>query len=209
MNALRRYFITGLLVIVPIWGTYLVLKALFLTMDGVLGHFLQKKEVYYLPGFGILVLVILILLAGVFTTNIFGKKLFALWEEFLRHLPLVRNIYSLVKSIVDTLSFQGGEKGSFHRVVLIEYPRKGSFTIGFITGEMKGEVHLFSSEKGVNVFVPTAPNPISGFLLFLPESEMIHLSLSVEEGMKMIVSAGLYSPPIIADSEMRPSAGKV
>lgn len=203
---LKRYFITGLLVVVPIWGTYLVLKALFLTMDGVLGNLLKRLGIYYVPGFGILILLIAILAIGVFTTNIFGKKIFLLWENLLRQLPLVRNVYSLVKSIVDTVSFRSEQKEEFNRVVLIEYPRRGCYTIAFVTGEMRGEVpRVSSSEKILNVFVPTVPNPMSGFILLLPESEVVPLAVSVEEAMKMVFSAGLYSPvfaPEGADSSI-------
>ncbi|HIE64228.1 MAG: DUF502 domain-containing protein [Nitrospira sp.] len=198
-NLLRRYFITGLLVVVPIWGTYLILKALFLTMDGVLGDFMKTQELFYVPGFGIIILLLLIITAGVFTTNIFGKKMLQLWEKLLHQLPLVSNVYSLVKSIVNTLSFQSREMNNFNRVVLIEYPRKECYTIAFVTAEIKGEIHRISSGKVLSVFVPTVPNPISGYILLLPEAELIPLAVTVEEAMKMIFSVGLYMPTLTVD----------
>jgi uncharacterized membrane protein len=204
-NLLRRYFITGLLVVVPIWGTYLILKGLFLAMDGVLGDFMKTQKLFYVPGFGILILLLLIITAGIFTTNIFGKKILQLWEKLLHQLPLVSNVYSLVKSIVNTVSFQSQEMTNFNRVVLIEYPRKGSYTIAFVTAEIKGAVHHISSEKVLSVFVPTVPNPISGYILLLPESDIIPLAVSVEDAMKMIFSVGLYMPPLAVDETATPS----
>lgn len=189
---LKKYFITGLLVITPLWGTYLILKALFLTLDGVLGGFLRTYFPYYVPGLGVIVLVLIILLAGVLTTNFLGRKVFDLWESFLQRVPVIRNVYSLVKSVVDTLSLQGKEK--FNRVVLIEFPRKGQYSIAFVTGVTKGEVQDLTHEKVINIYVPTTPNPTSGYFLFVPESEIIPLSMSVEDGMKMVISGGLYTP---------------
>ena len=189
---LKKYFITGLLVITPLWGTYLILKALFLTLDGVLGGLLKTHFRYYVPGLGVIVLILIILLAGLLTTNFLGRKVFDLWESFLQHVPVIRNVYSLVKSIVDTLSIQGKEK--FNRVVLIEFPRKGQYSIAFVTGVTKGEIQELTKERVLNVYVPTTPNPTSGFFLLVPESEITPLSMSVEDGMKMIISGGLYTP---------------
>lgn len=203
-NLLRRYFITGLLVVVPIWGTYLILKALFLAMDGVLGDFMKTQGLFYVPGFGILILLLLIITAGIFTTNIFGKKILQLWEKLLHQLPLVSNVYALVKSVVNTVSYQSREMSNFNRVVLVEYPRKGSYTIAFVTSEIRGEIHHISSEKVLSVFVPTVPNPISGYILLLPESEITPLAISVEDAMKMIFSVGLYMPDLKVDETPAP-----
>jgi uncharacterized membrane protein len=191
---LKRYFITGLLVITPLWGTYLILKALFLTLEGVLGDLLRTYFRYYVPGLGVIALILIILLAGLLTTNILGRKIFEVWESFLQHVPVIRSVYNLVKSIVDTISLQGKEQ--FNRVVLIEFPRKGHYSIAFVTGVTKGEVQEITKEKLINVYVPTTPNPTSGYFLLVPESEIIPLSMSVEDGMKMIISGGLYTPPV-------------
>ncbi len=198
---IRRYFITGLLVIVPIWGTYLILKTLFNTMEGVLGNFMKSQGLYYIPGFGTVLLLCLIFLAGVFTTNIFGKKLFQLWERLLDQVPLVRNVYSMVKSIVDTVSFQTGEKENFSRVVVLEYPRRGLFTFAFVVGEMNGTIDRIATtdEKVLTIFVPTVPNPISGFIILVPEAEVIAVTLSVEDAMKIVFSVGLYNPTLKVD----------
>ncbi|MHB8482228.1 MAG: DUF502 domain-containing protein [Nitrospiria bacterium] len=192
-SILRNYFITGLIVITPMWGTYLILKALFTSLDGVLGTFLQSEFNFYVPGFGIVSLLILIFLTGVLVANIFGRKLIRAWEELLNKVPLVRNIYSLVKAIVDTFSNHSKEKLS--RVVLVEFPRKGCYTVAFITGVPNEEILSIAGERLVNVYVPTTPNPTGGYMLLLPEKEVHSLSMTVEEGMKMIISTGAYNPP--------------
>ncbi len=196
---LRRYFITGLLVIVPMWGTYLILKTLLVTMEGVLGNFMKSEELYYIPGFGILLLLSLIFFAGLFTTNVFGRKLFNLWEKLLNSVPLVKNVYSMVKSVVDTLSMQTGENENFTCVVLLEYPRRGLFTYGFVTAEMETSIERVSKDQVVSIFVPTVPNPISGFLILVPKADVIPLTLTVEEGMKIVFSVGLHRPELKMD----------
>jgi len=195
---LRRHFFTGLFVIVPAWGTYLILSGLLGSLDGVLGPFLKAQGIYYLPGMGLLALVLVIFTIGIAVGNLIGRRLLLLWERTLQRLPLVRNVYFLVKSIVDTFALQAEGTEKFRRVVLIEYPRAGAHTLGFVTGEMQGDRHLLAREKVINVFVPTVPNPISGFLLLVPESKVIPVTLSVEEAMKMAVSCGLYNPTLTA-----------
>ena len=197
--SLKRYFITGLLVIVPIWGTILVLKTLFVTLDGILGDI---PETYltqrYVPGVGILVLFFLIILAGLLATNIMGRRVVQLWEDLLQRVPLVRGIYTTIKAMMDVLAFQektGGTK-KYSRVVMIEFPRKGQYALALVTGVTPGEVQDISPDRVINVYVPTSPNPTSGYLLFVPESELIPVSMSVDEAMKMMFSGGMYTPPV-------------
>ncbi|MBI1819175.1 MAG: DUF502 domain-containing protein [Nitrospirae bacterium] len=192
-SILRKYFITGLLVIIPMWGTYLILKTLFTSLDGVLGGFLQRQFHFYIPGFGVISLFFLILLTGLFVANIFGRKLVRMWEEFLQQVPVVRNVYSTVKAVVDTFSNQNKEKLS--RVVLVEFPRKGCFTLGFVTGHPNEEISSIAGEPLINVYVPTTPNPTGGYMVLFPEREVKSLSMTVEEGMKMILSTGAVNPP--------------
>ncbi|MBI5193005.1 MAG: DUF502 domain-containing protein [Nitrospirae bacterium] len=189
---IKKYFITGLLVIIPIWGTYLVLHAILRFLEGFIGNFLKSFDRYYIPGMGIISLLLLILLVGFFATNFIGRKIVLLWERLLEKVPLVSNIYSIFKHIVDTVSVQSKE--SFSRVVLVEFPSKGIYTIGFVTGVTKGEVQNLTTERVVNVFIPHTPLPTTGFFVFVPESLITPLSMSVEDGMKMVVSAGLYTP---------------
>ena len=188
---LRRYFLTGLLVITPIWGTYLILKTLLRTLDGIVGDMLQRHLAFYLPGFGIVVLVSLILLVGIVATNYLGRQLVTVWEGLLHRVPVVRNIYSVMKSIVDAISLQ--QKSKFNRVVLVEFPQKGSYCIAFVTGVVD-EIQQATTERMVNVYVPTALNPTSGYLIFVPEGKVTPLSMSVEDGMKVVISGGFYSP---------------
>lgn len=194
---LKRYFITGLLVITPIWGTYLVLSTLLSFLEGFLGNFLKDIGRYYIPGMGIVTLIILIFLVGVLTTNFVGRKVMSMWERAMNKVPLVRGIYTVFKHIVDTLSLQGKEQ--FNRVVLVEFPRDGVYSIGFVTGVTRGEVQNLTRETVVNVFIPTTPNPTTGYFVFVPENRILPLSMSVEDGMKMIISGGLYTPSQLKD----------
>jgi uncharacterized membrane protein len=198
----RRYFLTGLLVITPIWGTYLILRTLLKTLDSILGDMLQKHLAFYLPGFGIMVLVALILTVGLVATNFLGRELVRLWEALLHRVPLVRNVYSVMKSIVDAISLQ--QQAQFNRVVLVEFPQKGSYSIAFVTGELD-EIQRVTAERMLNVYVPTAVNPTSGYLIFVPEEKVMPLSISVEDGMKVIISGGFFIPkstgkPPVADA---------
>lgn len=197
--SLKRYFITGLLVIVPIWGTILVLKTLFVTLDGILGDIPEKYLTQrYVPGVGILVLFFLIILAGLLATNIMGRRVVQLWEDLLQRVPLVRGIYTTIKAMMDVLAFQektGGTK-KYSRVVMIEFPRKGQYALALVTGVTPGEVQDISPDRVINVYVPTSPNPTSGYLLFVPESELIPVSMNVDEAMKMMFSGGMYTPPV-------------
>ena len=197
--SLKRYFITGLLVIVPIWGTILVLKTLFVTLDGILGDIPEKYLTQrYVPGVGILVLFLLIILAGLLATNIMGRRVVKIWEDLLQRVPLVRGIYATIKAMMDVLSFQDTAKGTakYRRVVMIEFPRKGQYALALVTGVTPGEVQDISPDRVINVYVPTSPNPTSGYLLFGPESELIPVSMSVDEAMKMMFSGGMYTPPV-------------
>ncbi len=188
----KKYFITGLLVIIPMWGTYLVLSTLLKFLEGFLGSFLKNFDRYYIPGMGILSLLLLILCVGFFATNFIGKKVVSLWEGLMEKVPLVSSIYSVFKHIVDTVSVQGKE--NFSKVVLVEFPRQGMYAIGFVTGVTKGEVQYITEERVINVFVPHTPLPTTGFFIFVPESLVTPLSMSVEDGMKMVISGGLYTP---------------
>ncbi|HET8759854.1 MAG TPA: DUF502 domain-containing protein [Nitrospiria bacterium] len=191
-SRLKRYFVTGLLVVTPLWGTYLILKGLFFSLEGVLGNLLASYTQFYIPGLGIAVLVVLLLFVGMMATNIFGRKLVQSWEELLKHVPVVKTIYQVLKAVVDTFSIHNREQ--FSRVVLVEFPRKGQYSIAFVTGITRGEIQRITPDRLVNVYVPTTPNPTSGYFLFVPEQEIIPLSMSVEDGMKMIISGGMYTP---------------
>jgi uncharacterized membrane protein len=191
-TALKRYFLTGLLVVTPIWGTVLILKTLFVTVDGILGDVLaQMVPSYYVPGLGILTLIALIFSVGLLAANYMGRQIVAMWEDLLNRLPLVRGIYSTLKSMMDILSFS--DRGSYHRVVLIQFPKNGHYCFAFVTGVTKGEATALGQDPLVHVYVPTSPNPTSGYFLLVPEPEVTSVDISVEEAMKLIVSGGLYT----------------
>lgn len=183
---MKKYFITGLLVIIPVWATFYVLEALLGWIDGMLAPLLERYFGLKFPGLGIVTLVFLILLVGVLSANYIGTRLVRMGDRLLQRVPLVRGVYTTVKQIMETFSV----KHNFHGVALVEYPRKGCYSMGFMTGEVKGE-YLGLSGRLVTVFVPTTPNPTAGFLLILPEAEVRQLDMTVEQGMKFIISVGL------------------
>ena len=190
---LKRYFLTGLLVITPIWGTILILKALFVTVDGILGETVARwAPEYYVPGLGILTLILLVFAVGLFAANFIGRQIVLVWEDWLNRLPLVRGIYSTLKSMMDILSFS--DRGSYHRVVLIQFPKNGHYCFAFVTGVTKSEASALGQDPLIHVYVPTSPNPTSGYFLLVPEREVTSVDISVEEAMKLIVSGGLYVP---------------
>lgn len=191
--ALKRYFLTGLLVVTPIWGTVLILKTLFVTVDGILGDLLaQLVPDHYVPGLGIVALILLIFTVGLFAANFMGRQIVKIWEDWLNRLPLVRGVYSTLKSMMDILSFS--DRGSYHRVVLIQFPKNGHYCFAFVTGMTKGETTTLGPGPLIHVYVPTSPNPTSGYFLLVPEREVTSVDITVEEAMKLIVSGGLYTP---------------
>jgi len=194
----KRYLIAGLLVWVPLGITFLVIRALVGVMDRTL--LLLPPEWrpeallgFPVPGLGIVLSVLIVLLTGMVVANLLGRKLVEGWESLLNRIPLVRSIYSSVKQILETLFVSGGK--SFRKVLLIEYPRRGIWTLAFQTGNGADEVHDKSGHQLVTVFVPTTPNPTSGFIIMLPEDEIIELDMSVEDGLKLIMSLGVVAPP--------------
>ncbi len=203
-TALKRYLLTGLLVVTPIWGTILVLKTLFVTVDGILGDVVSRylTPASYVPGLGIVTLIALIFLVGVLAANFIGRRVVKLWEDSLDRVPVVRGIYSTLKSMMDILSFKEREK--YNRVVLIQFPKNGHYCFAFVTGVTQGELQSFAAEPLLNVYVPTSPNPTSGYFLLVPEREVTPVEMSVEEAMKLIVSGGLYVPTPSAPGGARP-----
>jgi uncharacterized membrane protein len=187
-NFFKKNFITGLLVVVPVGVTVIVLKGLLGWIDNILGDVPLYVTGIKFPGLGIITLIFFILAIGIISANYFGNRIVRFWDEFMQRVPLVRGVYSTVKQVMQTFSV----KHNFHGVALVEYPRAGCFSIGFVTGDIAG-VSVGLTGNYQTVFVPTTPNPTAGFLLILPESEVRHLDMSVEQGMKFIISLGLVS----------------
>ncbi len=210
----RNYFLTGLVITGPIgitlWLTWTFIK----WVDGWVKPFVPKvynPETYLpfpVPGFGLIVAIFVLTIVGFLAANFLGRSLISFGENLVGRMPLVRNLYSGLKQIFETVLDERGN--SFTKAALIEYPRRGLWAIVFISTETKGEVakHLKTKASTVSVFLPTTPNPTSGFLLFVPREDVIELSMGVEDAAKLVISAGLVSPDypdlledVIADPE--------
>ena len=195
---LKKYFITGLMIWIPVVITLFFLRLILGLGDKFLASVpLALHPVSWLglplPGFGLLLLALVILCTGLFAKNMLGKRLVELWEALLSKVPFVRSIYYGVKRSLQVL-FTTNK--AFQQVVLVEYPRKGIWVIGFVTGETKGEVQSLNKETLINVFIPTTPNPTSGFLLFLPKKDLIYMKMKVEDAVKMVISGGIVTPEV-------------
>ncbi len=189
----RNYFITGLLIWLPVVVTLYIIGVGFKSLDSILGNAIAYYTGRRIPGIGLLASLAVIISTGLFAANYVGKKLIGFGERIVVRIPLVRSIYLTVKQIVDAF-MHGGKNMAFKRVVLIEYPRKGIYSIGFITAESNGEVQAKTKENVMSVFLPTTPNPTSGYLLFVPREDVVVLDMSVEDGLKLVVSGGIIAP---------------
>ena len=200
---LRNVFITGLLITLPIALTWFILQFLLKNFDALSPVFTRMliqlgapiPEGFRIPFLGLMVTLLIVLAVGWLTTNFFGKKLFELGELMIEKIPFVRRIYKGSKQVVSSIA--EADTSTFRKVVLIEFPRRGLLAIGFVTGESRGEVQQITRENMLNVFVPTMPNPTSGFLIFSPPEELTEVSMTIEEGIKYVVSGGLVTPPVL------------
>jgi len=195
---LRAYLFAGILVTAPIFITF-YLAWLFVTfVDSKINPLIPAKynpENYLpfaVPGLGLVILIIALMLVGALTAGFFGRLWMRFSERILSQMPVIRNVYSAVKQILETVLAQ--QSNAFREAVLIEYPRRGIWAIGFLTGITKGEVQNLTEEQCINVFLPTTPNPTSGFLLFVPKKDIVPLSMSVEDAIKMVISGGIVTP---------------
>lgn len=194
---MKKYFITGLLVLVPLFITIWVVATLIQTMDQsllLLPEAWQPENVFgfNMPGLGAVLTLLIIFVTGLIATNIFGQQLIALWEGLLSRVPFVKSIYSSVKQVSDTLFSDSGN--AFRKALLVQYPRQGIWTIAFLTGVPGGDVSNHLVGDYVSVYVPTTPNPTSGFFLMLPRTDVIELDMSVDEALKYIISMGTVTP---------------
>lgn len=194
---MRRYFITGLLIWVPLGITIWVLQALIGTMDQsllLLPSSLQPRAMFgfHVPGLGAILTVLIVFITGLATANILGQRMVRFWEGVLARIPIVKSIYYSVKQVSDTLFSSSGE--AFRKALLIQYPRQGCWTIAFQTGTPSGEVASRLDGEFVSVYVPTTPNPTSGFFLMLPKKDVVELEMSVDDALKYIISMGVVAP---------------
>lgn len=196
---LRGYFFAGIVVTAPVSITIYVTYLFFTFVDGQVSGLIPEKlyENFYgataIPGLGIVIALVFFVTVGWFATNFLGRFFIRVYEYVLDRMPIVRNLYSAIKQIFETI--MASQSSAFREVVMLEYPRKGIWSVGFVTGKTEGQVQRLTDKETINVFVPTTPNPTSGFLLFVPKKELHFLDMSVEEGIKMVVSAGIITPP--------------
>ncbi|MER1966730.1 DUF502 domain-containing protein [Castellaniella sp. GW247-6E4] len=194
MRFFKRYFVTGLLIWIPLIATFWVLAMLVETLEGLVPAFLSAQALFgvNIPGFQFALVLTVILLTGVLCANFIGRALLDRWERLLGRIPLVRSIYNAVKQVSDTMFAPNGQ--AFREAVLVQYPRKGLWTIGFLTGVPCDEVSAILGDDHVSVYVPTTPNPTSGFFLMLPRTDVRVLEMSVEAALKHIISMGVVAP---------------
>lgn len=203
---MKKYLVAGLLVWTPLAITIWVLSWMLGAMDGLFAWLLSAPQALLpasahasierlrqVPGLGVVVLGVGLLLTGVFVTNIFGQWWLRQWDRLLHKIPIVKSVYSSVKQVSDTLFSSNGN--AFREAVLVQYPRQGSWTIAFVTGRPGGEVAQHLTGGYVSVYVPTTPNPTSGFFLMMQRADVVPLTMSVDEALKYIISMGVVAPP--------------
>jgi uncharacterized membrane protein len=196
IKKIRHYFATGLLVSLPIFITAYLIFAVFRFIDGIFGKvvnvFLKQHFGFSVPGIGIIIGLVIVFLIGFFAANFFGRRLFKALEGWFLRFPFIRQIYPAAKQIVD--SFMSKDGPAFKKVVLAEYPSKGLWAIGFVTNEAFREANEKTEEELVHVLIATTPSPLTGFLAFIPKKNLKFLDISVEEGIKLIISGGIVKP---------------
>ena len=206
MSRLRQYFITGLLVWLPVGVTVWVLLWLVGILDSIFLGVLAAVEAVVpgltpladqlrrIPGLGVILEAVVVVSTGLFVANMFGQWWLRQWERLMHRIPVVRSIYSSVKQVSDTLFSGSGQ--AFSKALLIQYPRQGAWTIAFLTGKPGGEVARHLDGDYISVYVPTTPNPTSGFFLMVPRADVVELKMSVDEALKYIISMGVVVPPL-------------
>ncbi len=205
---LRNYFLTGVVVTAPIAITIYLTYAFVDFVDANVTPLIPARynpETYLpfgVPGFGVLIAVFFLIMIGFLTANFLGRSLLHIGERIVSRMPVVRSVYKALKQIMETVLAQSGT--SFRDVVLVEYPRKGLWTLAFVTSEARGQVADLHEDTMMSIFVPTTPNPTSGFLLFSPKKDLKFLDMPVEEGVKLLISAGMIWPEGMEIPERKP-----
>jgi uncharacterized membrane protein len=194
---MKKYFITGLLIWIPLVITFMVLAWIINTLDLIMlwmPQSLRPEAVlgFKLPGVGVIITLLIILLTGLIAANVLGQRLVVYWEGLLARIPVVKSIYYSVKQVSDTLFSSNGQ--AFRKALLVQYPRQGAWTIAFLTGKPGGDAARHLQGDFVSVYVPTTPNPTSGFFLMLPRADVVELDMSVDEALKYIISMGVVAP---------------
>jgi uncharacterized membrane protein len=196
---LRAYFFAGILITAPISITFYLAWLFVAFVDSKVTPLIPDKYnpaeylPFGLPGLGLVIVLVVLTLIGALTAGFFGRMIMRFYESLLAQMPVVRNVYGAIKQIIETVLAQ--QSTAFRQAVLVEYPRRGLWAIAFITGHTKGEVDRLTEEDTLNIFLPTTPNPTSGFLLFVPKEDVVPLAMTVEEAIKMVISGGIITPP--------------
>jgi uncharacterized membrane protein len=196
---MKKYLITGLLIWIPLAITLWVLELIVSTMDQSLlllppQYQPQALLGHQVPGLGAVLTVVVVFVTGVLASNILGQRLLSFWENVLGRIPVVKTIYNAVKQVSDTLFAPGGQ--AFSRALLVQYPREGSWTIAFLTGRPGGDVANHLNGDYVSIYVPTTPNPTSGFFLMMRRADVIELDMSVDEALRYVISMGVAAPDL-------------
>ncbi len=200
---LRHKMAAGLLVVIPVGITLFILRFLFNLADGFLAPYIKRTvtlifgDVPYIPGLGMILGVMVIYFAGILATNVLGRRLVNYWDNLLSRIPLVKSIYLSSKQIMEVFSKRG--RSSFRRAVYVDFPKEGSYSIAFVTNEVQAK----SGKRYYTCFIPTSPNPTSGYVLILDESQVYPTSFNVEEAMKIIMSGGMVAPEIILAEKLQ------
>jgi len=196
LTRLRNYLISGLLFWIPLILTIIVIKFFLEFINSLVPQEYLPEAIFNLdtsiPGSGIILLFLIILITGILVTNILGRRLVALWEKLLNRIPGFRNIYNILKKVSDTIFNRSSQ--SFKKAFLIQYPSKGIWVIAFQSGNYRGEAESIIGEETINLFVPTTPNPTSGFFILIPKKDTFELDISVEDAFKLVISAGVVTP---------------
>ena len=196
LTRFRNYLISGLLFWIPLILTIIVIKFFLEFINGLVPQEYLPEAIFNLdtsiPGSGIILLFLIILITGILVTNILGRRLVALWEKLLNRIPGFRNIYNILKKVSDTVLNTSSQ--SFKKAFLIQYPSKGIWVIAFQSGDYRGEAESIIGEETINLFVPTTPNPTSGFFILIPKKDAFELDISVEDAFKLVISAGVVTP---------------
>lgn len=191
-HTIRNKFIAGVVIVIPIGVTVVLLQMMFTWLDGLFAPLVSRLSDRPIPGLGIMSTILIVFAVGLLVTSILGRAIVSFGEYVVAKIPFIRNIYYGAKQFLETLTTE--QRRAFTQVVLIEYPKKGSYSLGFVTAETQGEIQEHFEEPLLNVFVATTPNPTTGFLLLVPQREVTVLPISVETGIKMVVSGGIIQP---------------
>jgi len=198
LGRLRNYFLAGVLITAPLAITAYLAYSFVAAVDSWVKSWVPDTYIpdgnlaFSIPGIGIVVIFLGLILIGFLTANFFGRFFLRQFEKIVEHTPVIRTIYNALKQILETVLAQ--QSDAFRDVVLVEYPRKGIWMLGFVSGKTKGEVQQIMDDEMINVFIPTTPNPTSGFLAFVPQQDLTPLEISVEDAFKMLISSGIVTP---------------